>query len=115
MAGYDKKMERDHAPGWIYLLHFPLVEGAFFKIGLSRQPFKRLNQLKKESWTFGCVIMAACFWTDDMAVDETFLLKQYDKYRAGDGNEYFQMPDRAVADFIHDARCLSRDATYRQP
>lgn len=113
MAGYDNKMVRDHAPGWVYLLHFPLIEVPFYKIGLSRQPFARLNQLRKEPWTFGCVVIAAAFWTNDMADDETFLLERFSQYRTRDGNEYFAMPDSAVADFIHEAKCLARDASYQ--
>lgn len=59
MAGYDKKVVRDHVPGWVYLMGFPMVNGYYYKIGLSRQPFQRLNKLKQEEWTLGCVIIAA--------------------------------------------------------
>lgn len=113
MAGYDKKMVRDHAPGWVYLFHFPMEwQALVYKIGLSRNPFKRLSQLKAE-W-FGCIVVAACFWTDDMARDETYLLERYNKYQTGDGNEYLVMSDAVVADFIYEVRQLARDAAYRQ-
>lgn len=117
MAGYDKRMERDHSPGWVYLITFPMVGGVgglFCKIGLSRQPFKRLNQLKNEEWATGCAIIAAAFWTDDMAADETHLIEAYQKYKTNDGNEYFKMSFDVLADFIYTAHCLAREANYRE-
>lgn len=112
MAGYDAYMVRDHVPGWVYLFGFPMVNECFYKIGLSRKPFQRLNQLQKEEWCFGCVTVAAAFWTDDMARDETFLIETYGKYKTNDGNEYFRFYPDDLVDFIRTATSLARDARY---
>lgn len=114
MSGYDKYMVRDHAPGWVYLFGFPMVNECFYKIGLSRKPFQRLNQLKKEEWCVGCVTVAAAFWTDDMARDETYLIETYNEYKTNDGNEYFRFHPDVLVDVIRTTISLSRDARYRE-
>ncbi len=85
MSNYAPR--NDHEPGFIYLIE---AQGSnnLYKIGLTRNPDRRLQQLNSSQSPFHLNFIKV-IQVQDMASSETTLHKQFSAY-ATDKNEWFQ-------------------------
>lgn len=88
--------------GYIYLVH--AVNTTRYKIGWTKNPERRLEQLKQQS-PFPLKLVEI-FYTEDCLAEENRLHRVAAKYRSH--GEWFDLPDwwlENVADWFHNTKC----------
>lgn len=105
-----KKPKNLHQPGYVYLMHYPSTGAPYFKIGASKNPWRRYMQLRQD-WNLYNVMLVAVSPVPNMAEAEEFLHQKFAPWHAS-GNEYFMLPDDALVLAIYEIGGIAHE--YKQ-